>query len=98
MASNNRIRRSPEQWQELIDEQARSGLSQADFCEREQLALSTFTNWKRRLSGRIGSTGSDEQASAPSPWIELGAVAGSTPGWDIELDLGDGICLRLRRG
>lgn len=97
MTSSNRIRRSKNQWQELIDKQASSGLSQADFCKREQLALSTFTNWKRRLAGRVGPASSDEQESAPSPWIELGAVNGSVPSWEIELDLGGGICLRLRR-
>ena len=97
MTSVHRIRRSAEQWQDLINEQARSGLSQADFCEREQVALSTFTNWKRRLSGKVGPTSAAEQETATSPWIDLGAVSGKEPGWDIELDLGGGVCLRLRR-
>lgn len=97
MSSTHRIRRSAKQWQELIEEQARSGLSQAAFCKQEQLALSTFANWKRRLSGKARVAACDEPESAASPWIDLGAVTGSEPGWDIELDLGDGICLRLRR-
>lgn len=97
MTSSHRIRRSAEQWQDLINEQARSGLSQADFCKREQVALSTFTNWKRRLSGKVGRTSAAERETATAPWIDLGAVSGSEPGWDIELDLGGGVCLRLRR-
>lgn len=97
MSSTYRIRRSAKQWQNLIDEQAGSGLSQVAFCRQERLALSTFTNWKRRLAGKSPAAACDEPESATSPWIDLGAMTGSEPGWDIELDLGGGLCLRLRQ-
>lgn len=98
MSRITRTRRSADQWRALISEQADSGLSQSAFCNRKQIALSTFTNWKRRLAGQAAATGESDDESVSSPWIELGAVGGSQPGWDIELDLGDGVCLRLRRG
>lgn len=96
MPKTTRTRRSADQWRKLIAEQAGSGLSQEDFCKQKHLALSTFASWKRRL----GSEPAVENgpASASSSWIDLGSLGARSSGWDIELDLGDGICLRLRRG
>lgn len=96
MSTTSRIRRSATQWQQLISEQAESGLSQAAFCKRKRLPLSTFTHWKRRLSIELD----EQERNTPdqSSWIELGSLAGKELGWDIELDLGGGMCLRLRRG
>ena len=87
-------RRSREQWQQLIAEQQRSGLSQKAFCAERGLVLSTFTNWKRRL----GETTSSNR-SAEGDWLELpvSLTEGTSAGWDIELELGGGLCLRLRQ-
>ena len=83
-----RPRRSREQWQRLLEEQAISGQTQAAFCQAKGLSLASFQNWKRRLAIE----------SSAQPWVELGTLEqASNSGWDIELDLGDGICLRLRR-
>jgi hypothetical protein len=83
-----RIRRSRDQWQQLISEQAASDMTQSAFCRARSLSLASFQNWKRRLA-----------AETPAePWVELGTLSqAGGPGWDIELTLGDGICLRLRR-
>lgn len=97
MSKATRIRRTPDQWRELIAEQAASAMSQEAFCKHKRLALSTFANWKRRL----GSTPvtQNECASDPSSWIDLSSLGvNGSSGWTIELDLGDGVCLRLRRG
>lgn len=83
-----RVRRSRDEWQQLINEQAGSDMTQTAFCQARSLSLASFQYWKRRLA-----------AEAPAePWVELGTLseAGGS-GWDIELTLGDGICLRLRR-
>ena len=95
MSRSIRPRRTAEQWRSLIAEQADSGLSQAAFCKRKRLSLSTFSLWKRRLSepGELAVRQNEDQAT----WIDLGQLASSRTGWDIELDLGDGVCLRLRR-
>lgn len=96
MPKTTRTRRTADQWQKLIAEQAVSGMSQEAFCKEKRLALSTFANWKRRL-GSEPAVG-DEQAPERSTWIDLGSLGARSSGWDIELDLGDGVCLRLRRG
>ena len=83
------VRRRPSEWQQLIDEQARSGLSQTAFCAASAVSTTSFQHWKRQLSA----------AASPSPtWLELGPLRESAAtGWDLELALGDGVCLRLRR-
>jgi len=83
-----RIRRSEAEWQRLINEQADSGQTQAAFCAANGISVAGFQNWKRRLAAE----------GSPEPWLELGSLAQqSTSAWDIELQLGDGICIRLRR-
>ena len=86
--TTRRIRRGRDEWQRLIDEQAASGLTQSAFCQANALSLASFQNWKRRLV-----------AEAPGEsWVELGTLNRSAgTGWDVELDLGEGLCLRLRR-
>jgi putative transposase len=83
------VRRSPSEWQQLIDEQARSGLSQTAFCAARSVSTTSFQYWKRRLSAA---------ASPSSTWLDLGPLREpGAAGWDVELELGAGVCLRLRR-
>jgi hypothetical protein len=85
-----RVRRSREDWRRLISEQAQSGLTQSAFCEANGLSVASLQYWKRKVA--------DDVETVPSaPWVDLGTLAATSPGWDIELQLGDGICLRLRR-
>ena len=82
-----RPRRSRDEWQRLIEKQVASGQTQAVFCDEHGISIASLQNWKRRLA-----------APAVTPWFELGTLADAkSTAWDIELDLGDGICLRLRR-
>lgn len=97
MPSNTRpsVRRSREQWQCLIDEQHNGELTQREFCQQNSIAVSSFCNWKRRLS--------QEEATNPSTedtrWLSLPEQLLPSPGnWRIELDLGGGLCLRLTQG
>ncbi len=89
------VRRSREQWQRLIDEQLSSKLTQRDFCQHNNIAVSSFCNWKRRLSQEEAANPSTEDTS----WLSLPEQLFSSPGnWRIELDLGGGLCLRLTQG
>lgn len=84
-----RIRRSVEQWQTILDRQAASHLSAKAFCDTHQLSYAVFCRWRKRLA-------SSDQA----PLVELTDLvqAPRRQQWDIELELGDGMTLRLRRG
>jgi transposase-like protein len=87
--TKRRRRRSGDEWQRLIDEQAASGQTQSAFCAAHGISVASLQYWKRRLGA---------PATTPEPWLELGTLAeASAARWDVELDLGDGIVLRLRR-
>jgi hypothetical protein len=95
-------RRSQHEWQRLIEEQAASGLTQKVFCAQAGIAVATFGYWKRKLRNE-GAFHPDEPANPQrvtlDDWIELTPPSPEpAPGWHIELDLGNGLCLRLHRG
>ena len=58
-------RRGKGEWQQLIDEQAATGLSQKAFCGQRGIPLATFGYWKRKLRAEAAST------VLLDDWIEL---------------------------
>jgi putative transposase len=80
-------------WQHHIEAQPQSGLTQVAYCQAQGLSLHAFRDRKYRSP-------SVRSLSATAPWLELPlAVTGSAgAGWQIELDLGNGLCLRLKQG
>ena len=50
-------------WRRTLTAQRHSGLSQAEFCDRNDLALSTFCRWRKLLDD--GRPGSDADAEGP---------------------------------
>lgn len=98
-------RRSASKWSELIARQAASGQSQRDFCDSEGLAVSTFTYWKRKL-GKRSVTKPRLEADRPlfTPVLGLPDSAEASghdeparSAWSIDLDLGDGLRLTIRK-
>ncbi|WOG26218.1 IS66 family insertion sequence element accessory protein TnpA [Endozoicomonas sp. 8E] len=75
-------RLNPVQWQHIIDRQMASGLSQKAFCQTQNISLSTFKNWKRKL--RI-----DVPILIIKPPESLN--------WQLEFELSDGVIFRIRR-
>jgi len=91
----NQPRRSTAQWQQLVDEFQESGLTQKAFSDQHGIAPSAFGYWKRKLSVAPSADQDDE-----SSWLDLSALtaAGEQAGsWKIELDLGNGVVLRLNQ-
>ena len=88
-----RARRSESEWRALIEDFEQSALSAKMFCEQENIAYASFLNWKRRLADGDAGT-----VSAPS-FVDLSALTGADPmgRWRVELDLGNGMVLRLER-
>ena len=91
-----RSRRTSDQWQELFDRFARSGLTREQFCRKQGVSLSSFDRWRTKL--RKG-TPIASPISEPPLFAELTAppAATTSPTWDIELQLGADVFLRLRR-
>jgi len=86
-------RRGQEEWQRLIAEQQCSHLSQKAYCQELGLGLSTFQYWKRKL------TTAGLSVSPADAWLELPSAVDVSlvAGWDIELELGNGVCLRFKQ-
>ncbi len=94
--TTKRSYRSEEQWRQLINAFEASNLSVDEYCAQNNLKYTTFCKWRQRLKPVQGSH------QTPPSFIELTDVAKAPPvnqsAWDIELELGSGTFLRLRRG
>ena len=89
-------RRNAAQWQELIERFEREGQTRTRFCAAHGLALSTFDLWRRKLRG--ASTAREPQPQALFVELSNPTVAQPcTPAWEVELELGAGVVLRVRR-
>jgi len=96
-----RARRTAAQWRKLVEQFERSGQTRGEFCAAEGLALSTFDGWRRKL----GPASAVEAAPPEALFVELtnaaqasGSRTGAgTDAWEVELALGAGVVLRLRR-
>lgn len=96
-------RRSPAQWRDLVEAFSRDGGTRKDFCARHGVALSTFDWWQRRLREEAMAASPADRGSSGSLFVELSApvqpapIAATAPPWDVELELGAGVVLRVRR-
>lgn len=88
-----RVRHSAGEWQDIFQQFAQSGQTQEIFCAEQSLALSTFNRWRQRLTGSTKLV-ADQAAS----FVELASYEEplSTVPWDVELQLGAEVFLRLR--
>jgi hypothetical protein len=93
--SPTRSHRSRAQWQRLLDAQATSGLSQQAYCAQHHIAYSSFCRWKRELA----SVERNVRPTGSSPFVELTVPAAAAESrWEVELEFGNGVFLRLRHG
>lgn len=104
MTTMTRIRRGAEEWRQIFTDWAASGQTQADFCRDHDIGYSTFQKWKRTLDadGRSSATPESSKPNAPLfaevAWpADEPTSGGAEQHWDIELQLGPGICLRIRQ-
>jgi len=91
--SNSKTRRTPEQWQSIIDQQIASELSAPKYCKQSGIAYQSFAHWRNKLAT------STEQTPTPT-FIELSVADVTKPDssdWLVELDLAPGIQLRIAR-
>ena len=95
------LRRSPAQWQALIERAERSGLAVVEFCRREGISTGSFYSWRKRLAGATMGAVPARPANTRPAFVDLGtlgeAPAAQAGGWEIELELEAGVVLRLRR-
>ena len=76
---------------ELIEKFNRSELGVQAFCDQHGIGSSRFRKWRQQFLKQ-------NEARHQEPLIELTALPDPSPCWDLELDLGAGVILRMRRG
>ncbi len=87
----NKKRLSRTDWERLMAEYEASSLTQRAFCEQHELTYSSFGYWRKRLRPSAPATPQNE------PLFELSALSmGVSHEWRVELDLGQGLILRLK--
>lgn len=89
--STARIRRTVDQRRAILHRFHRSGLGPTEFCNQENLSLSSLQRWRREMATEAASPGFIELA----PPVEAAPTTGS---WSLAVDLPGGLCLRIRCG
>jgi hypothetical protein len=85
------IRRSPQEWQQLIDAQEASDMTIAQFCHAHNINQSTFY-LQRKKRQDISLPQTSEQ------WLPIETMASrqaDTRQWQIELTLPNGVVLNM---
>lgn len=101
--STKRIQHDQSHWQELVDNQERSGLSGAQFCREHQVAYASFMSWRKRLQTlskdpSVTSQGTFVELTSALPPADISPIAEEPESrLCVELTLGAGIELRITR-
>jgi hypothetical protein len=84
--SNGRVRRGPDEWQQIIDRFTGSGLGLREFCRKEKLNLTSFQRWQKRLAA----------PKTAVEFIDVTPTKDDASPWAVEIELTSGTILRLR--
>lgn len=95
-STQRQIRRSREDWEGLVARYQESGQTRKRFCAEMGIGESTLRRWCSRLREGTAPAVSEAPVFVELPAQERGPGA-AVPPWDVELQLGAGILLRLRR-
>ena len=85
--SNGHVQRSAVEWSGIITRYRQSGMGMKAFCEQEGLRLGTFEEWYRRV--RRSETGKGQ-------FVEMKAPSVAASPWAVEVELPNGVRLRVR--
>ncbi len=91
-----KVMRSKVQWKALLDESRRSELTKTDFCKMHKMSAGSLHKWQKYLDLQhseaefIDITEPLNQAKSAQP------VHTREHQWQVELELGSGVILRVR--
>ena len=83
-------RRTANEWEKLFSRFEQGVQTRKSFCLSQGVSLSTFDLWRRKLRGETAQQ--DE-----SMFVEVSQAEPTGASlWDVELELGGGVILRVR--
>ena len=91
-SSSKSSRKKASYWRQRMVEWSGSGLSQAEYCHRSGIALSTFQYWKRRLEHQAPSGEERSIIAVPFPGS---STAGSPVSKPLILHVGSGFRVEI---
>lgn len=86
VTSNGRVRRSPDEWRDLLTRFTGSGLDLREFCRKEKINLTSFQRWQKRLAN----------PKRTAEFIDVTPARDVASPWAVEIELASGTVLRLR--
>jgi hypothetical protein len=94
------IQRTPEQWQQILEQHAASGMQITAFCKQQKLNTSSFYAWRKRLTNKTSCHAVSDitllAENNPDRWVSITPEPSQpSPNWDIELALPNGVVLRM---
>jgi len=89
-----RVRRSRQQWQQIIEQFERTDVSASAFCRQHSLAYPSFLKWRTLLQNEVNQTAIGFVEIVPESIADTPANNG---GWAVELTLGDNIVLHIKQ-
>ena len=92
-------RRTPAQWQQIINDQVIGGLPQKAYCHQHGLSLATFCKWKKKLAGHQHVDDTRSVSPTANDWLEVPTPENEPRDnrWNRELELPGGVTLRIRQ-
>ena len=91
-------RRTKQQWRTIFSDQEKSSLSTAQYCKKHSLVLSTFYSWQKKICDLPLTQSTNDFIEVLVAHFDVqNTFQASTSHWDVELDLGNGVCLRIRQ-
>ena len=91
-----RVMRTQKQWKALLEEFNNSGLTKAVFCKKHRISTSSLYRWQQLFGDKAGDADFIDVTEPLSNAPRSHPIPASDNDWQVELELGCGIVLRLR--
>lgn len=92
--ANGRVRRSEQEWREILARWAKSGTSGREFCRQESIEISSFQRWQKKMK-ESPAPASTRGEFVPVSGLPLLSPSQGTP-WSLEITLPSGVVLRFQ--
>jgi hypothetical protein len=93
--SRSRIKRTRAQWEALVEQFKTSGVTKTAFCKQHGIAMSCFYRWQKIVAKDSASTGFID-ITEPVTRATIPSAQDTSRHWQVELELGTGVTLRVR--
>lgn len=98
LKSKVRTQRTRAQWKSLVEDLTTSGLTKAAFCKKRGIATSCLYRWQKIFAGNSAAPDFIDITRPVTSALPTQAVTDTNLHWQVELELGTGIVLRIRTG